>query len=66
MGESYDPAWVKAGSGPLPENFDVVVHCLPESSLAYKATRRLPRMREMKRRAASYAAFTRRLPERGE
>ena len=34
MGESYDPAWVKAGSGPLPENFDVVVHCLPESSLA--------------------------------
>ena len=30
MGESCGPAWVKADSGPLPENFNVVVRCLPD------------------------------------
>ena len=30
MGESCGPAWVEAGSGPLPEEFDVVVRFLPE------------------------------------
>ena len=28
--ESCGPAWVKAGSGPLPDDFDVVVRFLPE------------------------------------
>ena len=30
MGESCGPAWVKAGSGPLPEHFNVGGRCLPE------------------------------------
>ena len=32
MGESCVPAWVKAGSGPLPEDFDVMVRLLPKHS----------------------------------